>query len=206
VATLNATTSCNSHTLWFDTGASHHIVCDEALVHDMCSPSINTVVLGGGEQHSVLGQGNIILKGHSSSYIILAEALFVPSLHLNLCSGVQVTAKGAECWQGGKRLEIRKGTEVLLRGYKEKGMYKIDAQFVFSHGQVAVAQFSSTSAELWHKRFGHLGQEAMRKLASGDMVTGLRPVNDKDQCDVCVKSKQTRVDISSYASARLSTF
>jgi hypothetical protein len=103
VAKMQSSEDSNACDLWFDTGATHLIVCDRMLVHDLQVSHVETVVLGGGgEKHPVLGQGKMIIEGGSSGCVNLNDALFVPSLKLNLCSGVQVTAKGAECWQGGR--------------------------------------------------------------------------------------------------------
>jgi hypothetical protein len=112
---------CKENHLWFDTGATHHIVCDETLLHFLCGSSISTVVLGGGEEHDVLGQGQIVFEGGPSGTVFLDNALLVQSLNLNLCSGVQITAKGAECWQGGDDIVIRKQVKVLRTGHKVRG-------------------------------------------------------------------------------------
>jgi hypothetical protein len=89
-----------SHVLWYDSGATHHIVYDRSLLRDKRSPSVRTVVLGGGEEHAVECEGTAVLAGGPAGPVHLANVLCVPTLSLHLCSGSQVTNRGAVVTQG----------------------------------------------------------------------------------------------------------
>jgi transposase InsO family protein len=208
VATVNvldhSPDGCKENHLWFDTGATHHIVCDETLVHDLCASSISTVVLGGGEEHDVLGQGQIVFEGGPSGKVYLDNVLLVPSLNLNLCSGVQVTDKGAECWQGGDDIVIRKHGKVLMTGQKVRGMYMMNGYFVHAPGKLATVCLSERSVDIWHKRFGHVSKRQIDILAKGEVVSGMKNIGKENECDVCVQAKQTRESFA-RSSSRAST-
>jgi hypothetical protein len=203
VAMMGSLDGSNTHDLWFDTGATLHIVCDRKLVHELQESHIESVVLGGGEKHPVLGQGKMIIEGGPSGTVNLNGALPVPSLKLTLCAGVQVTAKGAECWRGGEKIVIRKDNEVIIRGHKEGGMYRMSGKIVLSQGSLAVTQLSQESVELWHKRLGHTGKGAISDLTEVEAVSGLGNVGTDDGCDICVKAKQTREHFARSSSRAL---
>ena len=65
--------------------------------------------------------------------------------------------------------------------------------------EVALAATAAESAELWHRRFGHLGYENLARLLSGDMVTGIGVTAEAfksaggDICEPCVQAKQHRL-------------
>jgi hypothetical protein len=203
VAMMDSSDGSNTYDLWFDTGATHHIVCDRKLVHELQESHIESVLLGGGEKHPVLGQGKMIIEGGPSGTVNLNGALLVPSLKLNLCSGVQVTAKGAECWQGGDKIVIRKDNEVIMTGHKVGGMYRMNGRIVLSQGSLAVTQLTQESVVLWQKRFGHTGKGAISDLITGEAVSGLGNVGTDDGCDICVKAKQTREHFARSSSRAL---
>jgi hypothetical protein len=61
-STLNATkgTACR---MLLDSGATHHVVCDEAVLQNIRNSSVSQVVLGGGEEHRVISEGDFKVKG-----------------------------------------------------------------------------------------------------------------------------------------------
>jgi hypothetical protein len=181
---------CNSNVLWFDTGATHHVVHDASLLHDMSVSKVTHVVLGGGENHAVQGEGTLFIQGGPGGDVFLKGALLVHTLGLHLCSGIQVTARGAECWQGDNRLVIRKGGKVLLVGEKEGcvGMYRVHGRLLPSTGKLHPTQ----DLELWHQRLGHAGTYAVRRLNDGDAVTGMQ---SRVKRNVMYVSRQSRLDL-----------
>jgi hypothetical protein len=46
--------------LIYDMGATHHVVCDPALLHDPVSRTVDRVTLGSGEEHRVTCQGTVV--------------------------------------------------------------------------------------------------------------------------------------------------
>jgi hypothetical protein len=59
---------------------------------------------------------------------------------------------------------------------------------------------SEDAEEVWHKRYGHLNFRSLIDLNSKNLVHGLRKISVKNSiCEVCVKSKQTRLPFVSEA-------
>jgi hypothetical protein len=52
-----------SNKLVYDTGATHHVVNNQLLLHDPKPSVMKTVKMGGGEVHRVTCQGTVVLKG-----------------------------------------------------------------------------------------------------------------------------------------------
>jgi hypothetical protein len=190
-----AANDCNFNVLWFDTGATHHVVHDASLLHDMSGFKVTHVVLGGAPPmernmlYKVFMKG-LIIQGGPGGDVFLKGALLVPTLGLHLCSDIQVTARGGECWQGDNRLVIRQGGKVLLVGEKEGcvGMYRVHGRLLPSTGKLHPTQ----NLELWHQRLGHAGEDVVRRLNDGDTVTEMQSSKGQEECDVCVQAKQTR--------------
>ena len=57
-----------------------------------------------------------------------------------------------------------------------------------------MVQSSDSTADLWHKRYGHLSFTSMNKLARKDLVTdfGYKTNSSNGFCEACVEGKQTR--------------
>jgi transposase InsO family protein len=71
-------------------------------------------------------------------------------------------------------------------------MYRVHGKLL----QVVAQAHPAQNVELWHERFGHAGQDAIRRLQNGTAVTGMHSVKDKKECDVCIQAKQTRESFS----------
>jgi hypothetical protein len=181
--------------LWYDTMATHHIVCHEGLLANRRASFIHTVVIGGNEKHSVSCAGDLLVTGGPNGPVLFTNVLYVPTLHINLCSGPQFTNNGGESWQGGDSCKLLLGKKELLTGVKTGNMYKL--QCTLPTLVPDDARCNSTSA-LWHNRFGHPGPRVLRSLQQKQQVTGLDKVKlssdiDPRRCTTCSSAKQTRV-------------
>jgi hypothetical protein len=99
------------------------MVYSNALIWNPRKPSIDTVIMEGGETHRVECEGDVMLGGTPVGTIRLVSALCVPSMRLHLCSGNQVTQKGATYVARGDGLCIRDcaGKE-MFKGTKVGGL------------------------------------------------------------------------------------
>ena len=160
------------------------------VVFNRTAPAVSTVILGGDERHEVKFQGDVILDGGPLGPVKITGVLYVPTLVLNLCSGVQLTNKGAVCVQQGNEVTIQtpKGDNFLI-GHKSHGLYRLSCQM-----RPYVATVNSVSATAWHRRLGHPGIDALKVMSTSDSVLGLDNItlSDYESCDVCVSAKQTR--------------
>jgi hypothetical protein len=98
----------------FDSGATHHIVCTETYLRNVRPSQVDTICLGGGEKHLVIGEGDILLHDEETGLdVLLTQVLYVPTLDYNLCSGTQLTSKNVFvynvviCWKF-----VRRGTNL----------------------------------------------------------------------------------------------
>jgi hypothetical protein len=165
-AAIMLATSGKNDCLYFDSGATHHVVHSKDLLRDICKPSVSTVVLGGGEEHCVKCEGTVVLTGGPAGPVHLTRVLLVPTLAVHLCSGNKVTSKGATCMQRGDEVTISDSTDrVLLPGRKECGMYKLDCCLMpmEAHEPQAYAN-ATTQLDLWHRRFAHVNKEDVQRL------------------------------------------
>ena len=177
----------------FDSGSSHHVVHDATRLKDLRPSAVKNVKLGGNEVHDVIGEGEAFVSGGPAGTIQLKNVLYVPSMSVNLLSGIKATAAGFVCTLVGLNCKVvsAKG-EMVLTGRKNNGLYHLDCHLE-EQQQATEAQVNLTSpSEVWHKRLGHPGQSAMRKVAK---VAGLEEdgvVSKMENCEVCAKAKQSR--------------
>jgi transposase InsO family protein len=133
--------------------------------------------------------------------VLLTSVLHVPTLGINLMSTPQITSKKGSCWEGEHFANVydRHG-KVILLGHKLDGMYRIDCNLPAVSGASVNA---SVGADVWHKRFGHIGYKSLRDMTRNKSVRGLGAlcVPDKPQvCDVCDKAKLKRAHFAPSSS------
>jgi hypothetical protein len=184
--------SASRDDLLFDSGATHHIVSNDYALRDVGISSVSKIRLGGGEEHHVMGSGNLLIRSlDSGRLVVLTDVLYVPSLGYNLCSGAQLTAKGVTCVQTGPHLTLSKpSVDMVLHGDRVNNLYYLRCMMVPpAEGELHV------SLATWHNRLGHPSIEPVKRMSKLGAVKGLGQIhNDKaSSCEVCVAAKQQRV-------------
>lgn len=198
IMTVSSSTVANlrgrSSMLWLDSGATHHVVNDAGLLRDIRSPSVSTVLLGGGEEHPVSCEGDLLLTGGPRGPVLLTNVLHIPTLGINLVSTPQITSKNGSCWEGPQFAKVYDPEgRLILRGHKLDGMYRLDCTLPSTSN--ASVNFAAASADVWHRRFGHAHHGALQHMLRNDAVLGVGRVKfDKPNhpCDVCDQAKLTR--------------
>ena len=150
----------------------------------------------------VLGHGTVILEKEGTR-IGFSRTLYIPGLATHLLSVTSLLDEPGISLYGIKgSLQILKDGNTLLTAVNTPvdKLFKVDMKPVLNeHGskakyaRAAAAKFPDTvvSAELWHKRLGHLGYSSIGPLSH--MVHGI-PTKLKiptDICDTCALVKQT---------------
>ena len=198
VMTVSSATVANlrqhASALWLDSGATHHVVCDAGLLRSVRAPSVSSVVLGGGEEHRVSCEGDLLVTGGPRGSVLLTGVLSVPTLGINLLSTPQITSKHGSCWEGPHVANVYDPRgRVILRGRKVDGMYRVECALpLVSYARANVA---SSSANTWHRRFGHVGHGAMQQTLRARAVRGMEDVKlvaARQPCSVCDRAKLTR--------------
>ena len=112
-------------------------------------------------------------------------------LKCNLLSVAKLSKDSKSVVFNSKGCDILDGdSRVVARGERKGNLYYL----MNSSVEAAAIAENSGHEELWHRRYGHLGLQYMKKLASEDMVLGL----DCDMkgtigvCEPCVQGKHHR--------------
>lgn len=182
-----------------DSGASNHMACDSTFMintYELEEP-IN-VKVGGGSQLKAITAGDVVLRDDNNNRILLKEVLHVPGLGANLISVSKINEKGAKVIFGSPdRATITREGVTLLRAYGNNGIFKVRTGMPAEYAIGLISSSSKASAEVWHRRFGHLGYSNMARLPG--MVKGIniaaadfRAAAD-DNCSSCIIGKQKRL-------------
>ena len=191
-----------------DSGASRHVTPFKCLLDSLSPlPTPTTVTFGNGQAAPAAGQGNIILhvtvQGEQRS-VLLKNVLWVPGAAHNLLSVQQATSQGRAqaCFSGQQCMLSAQGRPIIV-AQEHGGLYTMRVQPV-QHEQAHVSGTAGVTqlqekAELWHRRFCHLGADNMARLVQLGMVEGMGGISDAafkqlqhSVCEPCVMGKQNR--------------
>lgn len=99
-------------------------------------------------------------------------------------------------------MTVESDNEVVATGRQHGRLYCMDFECVKMRSGNATSSALMTGRinkqlELWHQRFGHLGNENLVKLVNKGMVEGMKIANtgkknEKLLCEPCITAKQTR--------------
>jgi hypothetical protein len=182
-----------------DSGASNHMAYDSTIMintYELAVPI--SVKVGGGSQLKAITAGDVVLRDDNNNRILLKEVLHVPGLAANLISVSKLNQKGAKVIFGSPDCAtITRGGDTLLEAYGYKGIFKVRAGMSAEYAIGLISSSSKATAEVWHRRFGHLGYSNMARLPG--MVKGIniaaadfRAATD-DTCSSCIMGKQKRL-------------
>lgn len=165
--------------LFYDSGSSHHIVHGGGIIRNLRPADTKRVVLGGGETHDVMGEGEVWLRGGSSGLVVLKSVLWVPSMHVNLLSGYLATEAGHDCQQQGGGCTIRDAAgRLLLTGRKYDRLYRLDCQMMRADEKLVAKARAVVPPELLHCRLAHAGRQGAQKTATAAELGGAGGTDD----------------------------
>ena len=211
---LRAGSALNTLDWVLDSGASRHMTSDATVLTDI-RPLTERVTFTGfmGEQCEAEAVGSALLYGVRGSkpgdVLLIRDVLYVPGAAANLLSIPVSVRNGAKFEFEDEKCYITVGGEVVAEAVCKAGVYTLSGQSLeipSSAKEVALAATAAESAELWHRRYGHLGYENLARLQSGEMVTGIGVTVEAfksaggDICEPCVQAKQHRLPHPSSAS------
>ncbi|WVZ62289.1 hypothetical protein U9M48_012053 [Paspalum notatum var. saurae] len=134
--------------------------------------------------------------------MLLTGVYYIPALRNSIISLGQLDENGSHVviesgvlriWDHHRRLitKVTRGTNRL---------YVLNVQVA---QPLCLAARRDDEAWQWHKRFGHLHFEALKRLSANEMVRGLPSLDHVEQlCDVCVLTKQRRLPFPHQSSFR----
>ncbi|MDC6271022.1 reverse transcriptase domain-containing protein, partial [Acetobacter pasteurianus] len=176
--------------LYFDSGASQHIICDKRLM-DHLEP-VDDVIKGlGGHSVKVCGKGRATIFLLKDRPINLEDVLYVPEAGVNLISITKATEKGASfLFKDGFVLDAATQTVIGKKDPHMNLLYYVTNQQNKAVSFQALLATAPTPVALWHDKFGHPGATAERKLmdyynlpSNGETES---PIQD---CDICAQTK-----------------
>jgi hypothetical protein len=185
--------------LLFDTCASYHMCAREDCFDELVASSVRNVHAGGGEAHAVLGQGIVTLETEYG-IVKLLDVLWVPTLKANLCSWPAASRHGAVMHADGSAVLVSDSHgDPLFRAEVVDGLLTVQGNLVGNNSSMAV--LCAVSADVWHKRLGHVNAATMTSMSKG-AVHGMhvRGAVVHGQCDACFEAKQPRLPFDESAS------
>lgn len=90
--------------------------------------------------------------------------------------------------KGGSK--ISKGALVVAKGLKTRTLYTLKT--LIGKLDLAVVTNEGNSADLWHKRLGHISEKGLKILVGKNLLPGLKSYN-LDLCEHCIYGRQRRV-------------
>jgi len=165
--------------LLYDSGASHHIVNDLKYIRDVRTSEVKRVVMGGGECHDVIAEGEVWLSGGPKGLVVMRSVLCVPSMTVNLLSGHLATEAGYVCNQADAACTIAdRAGSVWLRGTKQKRLYRLDCTMMHAdavHEGYAHMAVAEAPTPVWHARLAHPGRQALMAVAEEAQLDEIVP-------------------------------
>ena len=169
------------------------------------------ITFGNKTKELVHGIGDICmmtrLQNGSDNTFTLKNVLYVPGAMMNLFSVRQATSMGAGVEFAGSTCIVKAPCiqGVIIQAISRGGLYRFKTMHT---SESAMAATAGETAQLWHRRFGHMGYDNMAKIPN--MVSGLKVTAEElkkageSSCEPCIMSKQHRLPFkSSYWSTRV---
>ena len=184
-----------AHDWIVDSGATCHICNSKELfeeLHSLSKPQ--KVTLGDGRTVEAMGTGVVEVKlklpGGESKIGRLGEVLYVPTLAYNLLSVAKATEAGKMVKFGETQGEIiDEEGEVVAMASKTGSLYYLRCEPMINERINSATD--QAGENLWHRRYGHLGEKNLSKLKKDGLVNGFDYDISKeiDFCESCVSGK-----------------
>ena len=177
-----------------DSGATAHMCNNKDLFRTLRSTKPSSVTLGDGHSLKSTGVGEVPLcmkiPGGKTQKCVARDVLYVPKLAYNLFSISKASEAGTKTVfsDTGCRIEATSG-KVIAAGSRVGLLYFLDCM---STSEVHVTSSQTESKEdVWHQRYGHLGEKSLNKLMTENLVEGLDydPSRRLNFCKECVDGK-----------------
>ena len=190
--------SATSKGSWIvDSGATCHMCNDKELFRELNSlETSQEVSLGDGHVLEATAEGTIslqmLLPDGNTKKCSLHNVLYVPKLSHSLLSVSKVSEAGKTTKFNSSGCEIlNENNEVIAFATRAGNLFYLE--FCRSSQRLNVAE-KAGQERLWHRRYGHLNEHSLRKLAKERLVERFN-YNTKNSigfCETCVGGKHHR--------------
>lgn len=187
------------HSSWIvDSGATCHMTNDKfKFTNFSLFDSSLSVALGDGHSLEAPGKGCVLLRTrvpHGERVCTLSDVLYVPELSFNLLSISKVTKSGKVSEFSDNLCKIKEKTGNCVAVAEKVGNLYHLLTCSDDHKVNVSDCATKLNANIWHRRFGHLGIQNLKLLASKDLVSdfNLNVADEFDFCEPCVNGKNHR--------------
>ncbi|KAH9662167.1 hypothetical protein KPL70_024758 [Citrus sinensis] len=190
-ADLLVASNSNTKGQWvIDSGCSFHLCPDKTLFYKYEVVDGGRVLMGNNNVCNIVGVGSVKIKMFDGTIRSLHEVRHAPRLKRNLISLGMLDSLGYFFKSRSGGLEIRKGTEIVMKGVKENGLYVLQGSSVpVLEGVSAVSEEDKT--KLWHLRLGHMSIKGLQELSKQGLLGGDR-IQQLEFCENCIFGKSHR--------------
>ena len=189
--------SARSQGNWIvDSGATCHMCNDQKLFGKFEHlPTFQEVTLGDGHALEATGQGTVSLEmrlsDEKTKRCVLHNVLYVPKLSYNLLSVTRVSESGKVVKFDNAGCQIlNKHNKLTAVATKVGSLYYLEYKELEKNQQMCAVEKESKE-RLWHRRYGHLGEHNLKKLAGKKLVDHFDYDGSKEigLCETCIGGK-----------------
>lgn len=196
-----ALTTCSKESWIVDSGATSHMCNNENLFVEMRQLNIRQeVVLGDGHSLEATAEGTVkletLLPNGNTQKCTLKNVLLVPKLSYSLLSVSKMVEAGKTTKFDKSGCEIlNEEKKVIAFATRAGNLYHLE--YCRKHEKVNTAE--TEKEQLWHRRYGHIGEQTLKKLATGKLVKQFNYDVSKSTsfCESCIGGKQHRTPFDS---------
>ena len=151
----------------------------------------------GGGLVGIEGWGWVNIHLQDGRRLILSKVAYIVSFSVNLIFLARLQDRGIKWDHVTGKIFCLKTVKILGHTIRQNENYRVSEVFQQNHHYVSSSAFVSTrtvdstaSADIWHRRMGHLGPLGLHHL--GKQCLGVRLKGfSMSQCDACAKVKMT---------------
>ncbi|UYV75490.1 hypothetical protein LAZ67_13000394 [Cordylochernes scorpioides] len=181
-----------------DSGATHHVCNKREWFTNFQGITSDPILTASGTTRAE-GCGDIKFKAYVGKHHVdlkLCNVLYVPNVRRNLLSVSSMENKGKIVNFANRRAQVFDSeNRIVAIAHDENGLYVMKGRVILPNAELFNSQKSSQkqTLELWHQRFCHVNNDAIERMAKGELVKGLEISSmDRSLCDDCCVAKSTK--------------
>lgn len=174
-----------------DSGCTSHICRDKGKFTNFSPDERTKLNLANNASTKIEGRGNVRFRttdGTENKPIQLNNALFVQDLRSNLLSVAKITDQGNEVtfYKYGAVVNDKYGQTKMTAERTGNLYYVLEAE-----EEARTTTEAGDPRKLWHQRFGHLNDKALKQMSKEGKVKGMIPTPEGElpPCDICIQGK-----------------
>ncbi|UYV80412.1 hypothetical protein LAZ67_19000134, partial [Cordylochernes scorpioides] len=183
-----------------DSGAIHHVCNKREWFTNFQGITSDPILRASGTTRAE-GCGDIKFKAYVGKHHVdlkLCNVLYVPDVRQNLLSVSRMKNKGKIVNFANRRAQVFDSeNRIVAIAHDENGLYVMKGRVILPNAELFNSQKSSQkqTLELWHQRFCHVNNDAIERMAKGELVKGPSSSEFASPCTVIPKKNDFRLCI-----------